>query len=247
MHHGEAKGEASSAGSSMARHKTEDDETGRSARLFRDISNRFTRKMKTFVSRPIRDSAMKRFISKVKAKRQAEAERTGTPEFHRGEDLYPYERVLRVFKRKSDIHESFAEEKAAFDDGSVGNTGDEGALFVNGLPFWIEPDKELPYRPDDTSTEVDLPLNGNVILEVERGTISLVPMPTIPYHVDTSPTQWKEEKDAPLQRARSREQCSRFNKAPYKPSRSAYNKHYQYSSAPCERMPEEVEVKEEGN
>ncbi|PIO72620.1 hypothetical protein TELCIR_05442 [Teladorsagia circumcincta] len=187
---------------------------------------------------------MKRFISKVKAKGEAEAQRTGTPEFHRGEDLYPYERVLRVFKRKSDIHESFAEEKTAFDDGSVGNTGDDGALFVNGLPFWIEPDKELPYRPDDTSTEVDLPLNGNVILEVERGTIDTTSIRVRRSGRKRKTLLFKEPAQCFLYH---REKCSRFNKAPYKPSRSAYNKHYQYSSAPCERMPEEVEVKEEGN
>nr|CDJ88431.1 hypothetical protein HCOI_01277500 [Haemonchus contortus] len=171
---------------------------GPSQGRLRDISGRVSRRMKTFASRPIRDVALKGFIGKVKAKQ--DADRTSTREVNRGDDLYPHERVVKALSRERGVKEvfskkwisedstqlpstSYAEEKDLLD----GHRSDErapGALFVRGQPFWIDPDTQSPFATDNTEAELDLPLNGDALLEVERGTIELVPMPNTPVILD---------------------------------------------------------------
>ncbi|WKY11049.1 hypothetical protein Q1695_002972 [Nippostrongylus brasiliensis] len=115
-------------------------------------------------------------------------------ELNRGAVPFPLDRVSRSLRRRNGINEvfadesflecstqlpttSFAEEMAAFDRGGNQN---EGAVVVNGSPFWVDPLSKLPTAPDTSDTEDDLPLNGGVIFEVHQGTIELVPMPEIP-------------------------------------------------------------------
>ncbi|WKY11050.1 hypothetical protein Q1695_002972 [Nippostrongylus brasiliensis] len=159
--------------------------------LFRGLGTR----MRTFVSRPIKEQTMMQFLRRVEQREiEADREELRLRELNRGAVPFPLDRVSRSLRRRNGINEvfadesflecstqlpttSFAEEMAAFDRGGNQN---EGAVVVNGSPFWVDPLSKLPTAPDTSDTEDDLPLNGGVIFEVHQGTIELVPMPEIP-------------------------------------------------------------------
>ncbi|KAK6045164.1 hypothetical protein COOONC_17331 [Cooperia oncophora] len=147
--------------------------TGNFSDRIRNFSGRVTRKMKTFVSRPIRDSALRRFISKVKAKREAERDSlleeygyamNGSKTLGQRMKIINLCDMVAVLDRSGQVIPIYTGLFHRF------------TLSMTGSARTQESENE------DISADNmhDLPLNGEVVLEVEKGTIGLVPMPTIP-------------------------------------------------------------------
>ncbi|KJH50759.1 hypothetical protein DICVIV_03106 [Dictyocaulus viviparus] len=189
-----------------------EDTSGKSFGRFRDLSERVSRKMKTFISRPISELAIKKFIGKIEARRQAELDNTLTRrELSPGQTLFPRsrsksqgERVrngpdqIMCFKVFADVPDpevltqlpstTIAEDIALNNETSAelitGNKDNDGELLIDGLPFWIAGEEWRQIDPGDNDTDDDLPLNADIILDVDRGEVNLVKMPTVPVILD---------------------------------------------------------------
>ncbi|KAL6740897.1 hypothetical protein Aduo_014205 [Ancylostoma duodenale] len=77
-----------------------DDLSQSSLRRLRSMSERAVRKVKTFVSRPIKETTMRRFVHKVEARKQAEM--TGQITLRpvkRGDDVFPKQRLRKSQER----------------------------------------------------------------------------------------------------------------------------------------------------
>lgn len=179
----------------------DDNSTSSSFRRLRHLSERAVRKVKTFVSRPIKQTTLQRFLDRLEAKKQAEESgRISDRELKRGDDVFP-KPIQR--SKSSDL----GKEKSARDTLPVksipqpparspsaaslssgcqvifGNNDNNGKLFLeDGQPFWTEQRK--PTESDLPDTEDDLQMNADVALDVCEGKVKLVNMPTIPVVLD---------------------------------------------------------------
>ncbi|VDK67620.1 unnamed protein product [Cylicostephanus goldi] len=118
------------------------------------MSERAVRKVKTFVSRPIKEATLRRFVNKVEAKMQAE--QTGQirlREVKQGDDLFPkplrrsQEAKSKEIRNKDKVDmsmKSVATSAMKYSGGELpsgnkivtGNKCNDGKLFINGEPFW---------------------------------------------------------------------------------------------------------------
>ncbi|KAK5967064.1 hypothetical protein GCK32_002133 [Trichostrongylus colubriformis] len=196
-------GEASAAKSFIS---AVDESGGKSFRRLRTFSERAVRRVKTFVSRPIKQSSLQRFITKLEAKREAEESgRIAELELKRGDDVFP-----KPIRRSKSIEskEKCTEQKDPdnVDVKSVaqmftmsttggqlpsgcklvhGNKDNGGKLFDdNNQPFWTEQAKPTEADLADSNTEDDLQMNAEVAVDVCDGKVTLVNMPTIPVILD---------------------------------------------------------------
>ncbi|RCN50661.1 hypothetical protein ANCCAN_03274 [Ancylostoma caninum] len=130
-----------------------------------ELSERVTRKVRTFVSRPIRQPAMRKFIARLELRRQAEREMKER-RLNEGDVSFPREKLRRAAERGKNgledmfinvSHESLAllpstsvaEETNVNDrteSGAVlvkGNNDNDGQLIVDGHPFWQDEENEV--------------------------------------------------------------------------------------------------------
>uniref|UniRef100_A0A1I7XFB1 Brix domain-containing protein n=1 Tax=Heterorhabditis bacteriophora TaxID=37862 RepID=A0A1I7XFB1_HETBA len=66
----------------------------------------------------------------------------------------------------------------------IKNNNNNGKLFVEGQPFWTKQRRPTDEDKKDSDTEDDLPLNSEVIIDVNERKIELVNMPSIPVVLD---------------------------------------------------------------
>ncbi|CAJ0591240.1 unnamed protein product [Cylicocyclus nassatus] len=168
----------------------------RSSRFSRllDLSERVGRKVKTFVSRPIRPAAMKRFVKRVRA-RITLPRRTRELETY-GEVAFPRTQRLSSERRKEaeNIFVDATQDTLVLPSTSVaareeqevseklesgcpiitGNKDNNGQVLIGSQPFWMR-ENEV-----DVITADDLQLNAEVVLDVDDGKIVLETMPKIP-------------------------------------------------------------------
>ncbi|KAK6756524.1 hypothetical protein RB195_014749 [Necator americanus] len=171
---------------------------------FLDLSGKVTRKMITFASSPIRRPTMERFITRVEKRRMAEKELKGM--LNQGDVSFPRpKKVGSGERRRNGPHEVFVDvsqdetlsalplttvaDEANFNKGTkmghllvTGNNDNDGQVIVCGKPFWIE-ERDLVDNCDSDTAE-DLPLNAEVVLEVDEGNLDLATVPTIPVILD---------------------------------------------------------------
>ncbi|EYC08145.1 hypothetical protein Y032_0067g18 [Ancylostoma ceylanicum] len=173
-----------------------------SLRRLRNMSERAVRKVKTFVSRPIKETTMKRFVNKVEARKQAEM--TGqimVRTVKRGDDVFPKQRLRKSQERCKSKENSFkmdtsiksvysAAPSSKYGDlpsGNrlvYGNKNNNGKLMVNDEPFWTLQRKPTEADLDESGTDDDLQLNADTALEVYEGKTKLENMPSIPIILD---------------------------------------------------------------
>ncbi|EYC08155.1 hypothetical protein Y032_0067g22 [Ancylostoma ceylanicum] len=168
-----------------------------------ELSERVTRKVRTFVSRPIRQPAMRKFIARLELRKQAELAMKDQRKLNDGDVSFPREKMKRAAERAQSgppedmfinvSHDSFAclpstsvaEEtnlKERTETGCAlvtGNNDNDGQVIVDGHPFWLEENEN-----EDTDTADDLPLNAEVVLDVDEGKIQLATIPKIPVVLD---------------------------------------------------------------
>ncbi|KAK6029810.1 hypothetical protein OSTOST_04069 [Ostertagia ostertagi] len=167
----------------------------------KNLSERAVRKVKTFVSRPIKESALQRFITKLEARKEAEESgRISGRELKQGDLPFPkpiQRTKSREFKEKSNERrepdtvdlKSVAQMPILCSGGDLpsgckpvtGNKDNNGRLFIDDCqPFWTEQRKPTEADLADSDTEDVLQMNAEVALDVCDGNIKLVNMPTIP-------------------------------------------------------------------
>ncbi|KAJ1374585.1 hypothetical protein KIN20_037297 [Parelaphostrongylus tenuis] len=176
----------------------------KSARI-RQLSERAVRKVKTFVSRPIKETTMLRFVSKVEAKKQAEESgKMMEHEMKLGDDPFPKLKSRGSKSREFDAQDhkkdrpDIPELKSTFETATtyrhgnlpsgcrlvVGNKNNNGKLIIDEKPFWMEQRKPSDEDLEDSGTDDDLQMTAEVALDVYEGKVKLVDMPTIPIILD---------------------------------------------------------------
>ncbi|KHJ88450.1 hypothetical protein OESDEN_11755 [Oesophagostomum dentatum] len=192
--------ETKSKRSSVKRETSKEDKSDRSislSRRFMNLSGRVGRKVKTFVSRPIREPVMRRFVRRVESRKNLEPPSSKEEKLIHGEVSFPkLRRKTSVEKRRNGPDEVFTDtSQADFNLPSTsvaednlrrelktacklvtGNNDNGGKVIVNGRPFWVEEDQE---ENEDSDTADDLQLNAEVVLDVDDGKITLENMPHI--------------------------------------------------------------------
>ncbi|RCN50664.1 hypothetical protein ANCCAN_03277 [Ancylostoma caninum] len=153
-----------------------DDLSQSSLRRLRNMSERAVRKVKTFVSRPIKEATMRRFVHKVEARKQAEM--TGQiMSCGRGPDM----------SIKSVINAAPSSRYGDLPSGNwlvYGNKNNNGKLMINDEPFWTLQKKPTEADLEESGTEDDMQLNADTALEVYEGKTKLENMPAIPIILD---------------------------------------------------------------
>ncbi|VDL86674.1 unnamed protein product [Nippostrongylus brasiliensis] len=147
------------------------------------------RRVKTFVSRPIKEATLQRFATMVEAKKQAEESGQITNrKLKRGDDVFP--KPIQRSKSKDGAKESVAQ-AALYFGGSLpsgckivtGNKDNNGHLLTeDDQPFWTEQRK--PTEDDLSDTDDDLQMSAEVVLDVCDGKVKLVNMPSISVVLD---------------------------------------------------------------
>ncbi|VDM61968.1 unnamed protein product [Angiostrongylus costaricensis] len=155
----------------------------------RNLSGRVSRRVMTFVNRPVRELALKRFISKIEARRRAEMDNSWTKrELRPGQVTYPRSRSRSLERLRNGPDQSVAEEISSNKEKSAelvtGNNDNDGAVIVNGLPFWITAEDPQLIDREDSDTDDELPLNADIVLDVHRRNLELDKMPAIPVVLD---------------------------------------------------------------
>ncbi|KAK6756529.1 hypothetical protein RB195_014753 [Necator americanus] len=178
--------------------------SSRSLRRLRDASERAVRKVKTFVSRPIKDATLKLFVRKVEAKKEAEQSgKIHEREMKSGSDTFPRQRLrksrdlttgatnLKTTAEKNSSKSTWivptmskneylpSGNKLVYD-----NNNNDGDLMINGEPFWTQQKKPTDADLEESGTEEDIQLNAEVALDVYEGKTKLVNMPAIPIILD---------------------------------------------------------------
>ncbi|VDM59686.1 unnamed protein product [Angiostrongylus costaricensis] len=176
----------------------------------RQLSERAVRRVKTFVSRPIKETTMLRFVSKVEAKKQAEESgRISAREMKLGDDPFPKPK-LRTSKSREitseasshlhyardgpDLHQlkSVPQMPTSYRYGDLpsgcqlvlGNKNNKGKLIIDDKPFWTEQRKPTDEDLEESGTDDELQMSAEVALDVYEGKVKLVNMPTIPVVLD---------------------------------------------------------------
>ncbi|KHJ90172.1 hypothetical protein OESDEN_09987 [Oesophagostomum dentatum] len=187
------------------RETSKEDKSDRSislSRRFMNLSGRVGRKVKTFVSRPIREPVMRRFVRRVESRKNLEPPSSKEDKLIHGEVSFPkLRRKTSVEKRRNGPDEVFTDtSQADFNLPSTsvaednlkrelkaacklvtGNNDNGGKVIINGRPFWVEEDQE---ENEDSDTADDLQLNAEVVLDVDDGKITLEHMPHIQIVLD---------------------------------------------------------------
>ncbi|KAK5967062.1 hypothetical protein GCK32_002131 [Trichostrongylus colubriformis] len=178
-----------------------DPDRSSSLRRLKMFSERAVRRVKTFVSRPIRESTLELFIARLEARKEAvESGRTSGRELKEGDVMFPkpLQRSKSLeLKEKFPIQEevtakSVVHTPSLYSGGDLpsgcklvrGNKDNNGKLLLeNDQPFWATQKKPTEADLDDI-TEDDLQLNAEAALDVREGKVKLVNMPTIPVVLD---------------------------------------------------------------
>ncbi|KAJ1358710.1 hypothetical protein KIN20_017203 [Parelaphostrongylus tenuis] len=169
------------------------DVSGKSFGRLRNLSGKVSYKVKTFFSRPEREPATRKLISRIEARRRAQNDNNRTKrESHSGQRAFsrPRNRSLErlrngpdqvttcIMNEARDDSLSVAEENCSNREESAELANDNGnAVIVNGLPFWITADDPLLIDQEDSDTDDELPLNADIVLDVHKGNIELDAMP----------------------------------------------------------------------
>ncbi|VDO40271.1 unnamed protein product [Haemonchus placei] len=143
-----------------------DDSGSKSLQCLKDISEKAVRRVKMFVSQPIKEHTLQCFISKVQAKKEAkESGRIAQNcEVKRGDDVFPQP----LQRQKS------REVRFLFTIGWKPSLAKRLAFQI------VKNQKETFSLLRDDSTEDDLELNAEVALDVSKGKVKLVNMPETP-------------------------------------------------------------------
>uniref|UniRef100_A0A7I4YUA7 [Histone H3]-lysine(4) N-trimethyltransferase n=1 Tax=Haemonchus contortus TaxID=6289 RepID=A0A7I4YUA7_HAECO len=176
-----------------------DDSGSKSLTRLKDISGRAIRRVKMFVSQPIKEHTLQCFISKVEAKKEAKVSgKISNCELKQGNDVFPQplqrqkgREVVKDQKETFSLLKSITLSPSMYSGGSLpsgcrpvrGNKDNNGKLIDGGEPFWTKQQKPTIFDLDD-NTEDDLELNAEVALDVSKGKVKLVNMPETPVILD---------------------------------------------------------------
>ncbi|WKY11054.1 hypothetical protein Q1695_002974 [Nippostrongylus brasiliensis] len=178
----------------------DDSSSRKSLRRLKCSYERAFRRVKTFVSRPIKEATLQRFATMVEAKKQAEESGQITNrKLKRGDDVFP--KPIQRSKSKDGAKEKTSDRKdvdaksvaqaALYFGGSLpsgckivtGNKDNNGHLLTeDDQPFWTEQRK--PTEDDLSDTDDDLQMSAEVVLDVCDGKVKLVNMPSISVVLD---------------------------------------------------------------
>ncbi|KAJ1358717.1 hypothetical protein KIN20_017213 [Parelaphostrongylus tenuis] len=117
----------------------------RVAGRFRNLSGKVSHKVKTFFSRPVREPATKKLISRIEARRRAQNDNNMTRrESRSGQRAFSQPRNRLLERLRNGPDQTVAEENCSNREESAELVNDNGnAVIVNGLPFWITADDPL--------------------------------------------------------------------------------------------------------
>uniref|UniRef100_A0A0K0D9S3 Uncharacterized protein n=1 Tax=Angiostrongylus cantonensis TaxID=6313 RepID=A0A0K0D9S3_ANGCA len=112
----------------------------------------------------------------------------------RNDDSEP-EHVKRVFAGalnpeitsqlpSTSVAEEISSDKKTSAELVTGNNDNDGAVIVNGLPFWVAEENPQLIDREDSDTDDELPLSADIVLDVHRGNLELDKMPAIPVVLD---------------------------------------------------------------
>uniref|UniRef100_A0A183GZI0 Uncharacterized protein n=1 Tax=Onchocerca flexuosa TaxID=387005 RepID=A0A183GZI0_9BILA len=174
-------------------------------------------KIKAFFSRPMQDASVQKFVEKIKKRNELRKESTfkeKVPEIplRRADEKFPFrhraERYFLTFFTKTliiNMHEpEMREERDRIIPLKksilrVTNKDNEGKLFdEDGLPFWskfskVQKDSE---KKIEEATDEDLPMDSELLLEVQAGLRKLVKMPKIRVVMDPyAPLDYLKSRD----------------------------------------------------
>uniref|UniRef100_A0A7E4VIS5 Ribosome biogenesis protein NOP53 n=1 Tax=Panagrellus redivivus TaxID=6233 RepID=A0A7E4VIS5_PANRE len=186
----------------------------RGLRTFRDNRAKEFRSVKTFISRQYNPDSMQKVVKQVEARQKrngndivavnGSSDRPSSSlmstKLHQGDDVFPTRKnrksnrekgkSKREQQPKSDQKTSEMQAAKLTEDGHVlveTNNNNDGELFVaGGRPFWQQVGKGRGSEDDedDEITDDELPMNAEIILELDRGKISLTEMPRAPVLLD---------------------------------------------------------------
>ncbi|OZC09386.1 hypothetical protein X798_03547 [Onchocerca flexuosa] len=157
-------------------------------------------KIKAFFSRPMQDASVQKFVEKIKKRNELRKESTfkeKVPEIplRRADEKFP-------FRHRAERHEpEMREERDRIIPlkVQVTNKDNEGKLFdEDGLPFWskfskVQKDSE---KKIEEATDEDLPMDSELLLEVQAGLRKLVKMPKIRVVMDPyAPLDYLKSRD----------------------------------------------------
>ncbi|KAE9416587.1 hypothetical protein Angca_000758, partial [Angiostrongylus cantonensis] len=189
-----------------SRREESHDMSGKSLGRLRNLSGRVSRRVITFVSRPVRELAIRRFITKIEARRLAEMDKSWTRrELRPGQVAYPRSRSISLERLRNgpdqvfagalnpeitsqlpstSVAEEISSDKKKSAELVTGNNDNDGAVIVNGLPFWVAEENPQLIDREDSDTDDALPLSADIVLDVHRGNLELDKMPAIPVVLD---------------------------------------------------------------
>ncbi|VDK69370.1 unnamed protein product [Onchocerca ochengi] len=160
-------------------------------------------KIKAFFSRPMQDASVQKFVEKIKKRNELRKESTfkeQVPEIplRRADEKFPLRH--RVEKHEPEMREESDRiiplKKSIL---RVTNKDNEGKLFdEDGLPFWskfskVQKDSE---KKIEEATDEDLPMDSELLLEVQAGLRKLVKMPKIRIVMDPyAPLDYLKSRD----------------------------------------------------
>uniref|UniRef100_A0A2K6W9E6 Uncharacterized protein n=1 Tax=Onchocerca volvulus TaxID=6282 RepID=A0A2K6W9E6_ONCVO len=168
-----------------------------------EVSNCAREKIKAFFSRPMQDASVQKFVEKIKKRNELRKESTfkeQVPEIplRRADEKFPLRH--RVEKHEPEMREESDRiiplKKSIL---RVTNKDNEGKLFdEDGLPFWskfskVQKDSE---KKIEEATDEDLPMDSELLLEVQAGLRKLVKMPKIRIVMDPyAPLDYLKSRD----------------------------------------------------
>ncbi|KAJ1358713.1 hypothetical protein KIN20_017209, partial [Parelaphostrongylus tenuis] len=117
----------------------------RVAGRLRNLSGKVSHKVKTFFSRPVREPATRKLISRIEARRRAQNDNNRTRrESRSGQRAFSRPRNRSLERLRNGPDQSVAEENCSNREESAELVNDNGnAVIVNGLPYWITADDPL--------------------------------------------------------------------------------------------------------
>ncbi|MCP9262719.1 hypothetical protein DINM_006073 [Dirofilaria immitis] len=160
-------------------------------------------KIKAFFSRPMQDASVRKFVEKIKKRNELRKENIFKEKvleapLRRADEKFPsrrqIERLKPQMRTKNDriilLKKSISR---------VTNKDNEGELFdEDGIPFWsksskVQKDSE---RKSEEITDEDLPMDSELLLEVQAGLRELVKMPKIRIVMDPyAPLDYLKSRD----------------------------------------------------